>query len=303
MECILELAVILLTVGAAGSCLRLWRYQRQIGHIIQQLSFLETEESNLLLTSVCAVGDTQEMIGHMNLVLEQLRQEQRRLRKVNKSYRQSITSISHDIRTPLTSVKGYVQMMLQVGVPDEKKQEYVRIVERRLEELQEILNQLFEYARIEAEEFPLHLERINVGNCFTEIISMFYEDFAAKGLEPQVSVSKEALFIKADRHALSRILENLMKNALVHGNGSYRFSLDSWEGNARICIANETDEIEKKELESIFERFYTTDQSRTRRSTGLGLAIAREFTVQMGGEIGAYFEDRHFTVEVCFPLQ
>ena len=132
---------------------------------------------------------------------------------------------------------------------------------------------------------------------------MFYEDFAAKGLEPQVSVSKEALFIKADRHALSRILENLMKNALVHGNGSYRFSLDSWEGNARICIANETDEIEKKELESIFERFYTTDQSRTRRSTGLGLAIAREFTVQMGGEIGAYFEDRHFTVEVCFPLQ
>ncbi len=302
MERILGLAVILLTAAAAALCLRLWRYQRQIRHMIRQLSFLETEESNMLLTSVCAVGNTQELISHMNLVLEQSRRKQRRLRKVNKSYRESITSISHDIRTPLTSVKGYVQMILQADVPNEKREEYVRIVERRLEELQEILNQLFEYARIEAEEFPLHFERINVGNWFTEIISMFYEDFAVKGLEPQVCVSKEALFIQADRHALSRILENLMKNALVHGNGSYRFSLDSWEGNARIRIANETEEIEKKELEWIFERFYTTDQSISRRSTGLGLAIAREFTEQMGGEIGACLQEGYFTVEVCFPL-
>ena len=110
------------------------------------------------------------------------------------------------------------------------------------------------------------------------------------------------MFIQVDRHAFSRILENLMKNALVHGNGNYCFSMESKEGNARICIANETEEIENKELERIFERFYTTDQSRSRRTTGLGLAIAKELTEQMGGKIQAYFGEGFFTVEVCFPL-
>ncbi|MCI8495678.1 MAG: HAMP domain-containing histidine kinase [Lachnospiraceae bacterium] len=302
MEFLLGLAVILPAAGAVILWFRLWCYKRQIRHMIQQLLFLETEESNFLLTSVCAVDNTSELIRHINYVLGQLRQEQRRLRKVNQNYRESITSISHDIRTPLTSVKGYVQMLLQSEVSEEKKVEYTRIVERRLEELQHILDQLFEYARIEAGELPLNPERINVGNLFTEIISMFYEDFSAKGWEPEIRISREALFIQVDRHAFSRILENLMKNALVHGNGNYRFSMESKEGNARICIANETEEIENKELERIFERFYTTDQSRSRRTTGLGLAIAKELTEQMGGKIQAYFGEGFFTVEVCFPL-
>lgn len=193
-------------------------------------------------------------------------------------------------------------MQQKADVSEEKKAEYGKIVERRLEELGDLLNQLFEYARIEAGEISLRQERINVGNLFTEIITMFYEDFSQKGFEPQIEISKEALFIQADRHAFSRIVENLIKNALVHGTGNYRFSLYSQKGFAVISIANETDQIEEKDLRQIFERFYTTDQSRSRRTTGLGLAIAKEFTEQMGGGIQAFFQDERFTMEVCFPL-
>lgn len=282
--------------------LRLWRYRRQINHIKEQLLFLETEESNFLLTSVCTVGKTVELINVLNHVIEESRRNQRRLRKSNQSYRESITSISHDIRTPLTSVKGYVQMLQKPDMVEEKKAEYLRIVERRLEELGEMLNQLFEYARLEAGEFQLSPERINVGNLFAEIISMFYEDFSGNGWEPQIEISKEALFIWADHHAFSRIVENLIKNALVHGKGSYCFTLTSRGNCAVISIANETDEIEEKDLEQIFERFYTTDQSRNRRTTGLGLAIAKEFTEQMEGKIQAFFEQGCFVAEVCFPL-
>lgn len=88
----------------------------------------------------------------------------------------------------------------------------------------------------------------------------------------------------------------------MHGKGNYRFSLASREGYAVISIANETDQIEQKDLEQIFERFYTTDQSRSRRTTGLGLAIAKEFTEQMDGSIQAYLQQGYFKVEVCFPL-
>lgn len=302
MERVLICMVILLAAAALILLLRLILYRKQVSHIREQLLFLNAEESNLMLNSAYPIGKTKELIDAMNQAIETFRQEQRRLRKANQSYRQSITSISHDIRTPLTSVKGYVQMQQRADVPEEKRQEYLRVVERRLEELGEILNQLFEYARIEAGEFTLSLERVNAGNLFAEIISLFYEDFSGKGLEPQVSIPGEAVFIQADRHAFSRILENLIRNALVHGKGNYRLSLSSQGGYAVIAIANETDQIEEKDLDYIFERFYTTDQSRRRRSTGLGLAIAKEFTERMGGSIRASLQQEDFAVEVRFPL-
>ncbi len=212
-----------LCVLAGILALRLLCYRRQVRHILEQMEFLEALDSNFLLTAANRAGRTEEMISRMNQATEGLRDQVRRLQKTNQSYRESITSISHDIRTPLTSVKGYVQMLQQPGMPEGKKREYLDIIERRLEDLSQMLKQLFEYARLEAGE--------------------------------EVS----------------------------------------------ICISNETDSIEEKELERVFDRFYTTDQSRSRRSTGLGLAIAQEFTGQMGGKIGASLQEGRFSIEVRFP--
>ena len=301
MEIILAVLSICLAAAAVILLLRLHCYRKQINHIKEQLLFLKAEESNYMLTSAYPVGNTEELINGLNDVIEDYRKRHRRLRKANQSYRESITSISHDTRTPLTSVKGYVQMQKNADIPQEKKTEYLRIVERRLIELGDILNQLFEYARLEAGEFQLSPQRLNVGNVFAEIISMFYEDFTSKGLEPQIEIPRESIFILADKHAISRILENLIKNALVHGQGSYHFSLTSREEYAVITIANETEQIEEKDLQQIFERFYTTDQSRNRRTTGLGLAIAKEFTQQLGGSIKAFLQEGCFVVEVRFP--
>lgn len=302
MEMVFIFLAAFLAVIVAILMLRLSCYRKQINHIKEQLVFLKAEESNFLLTSACPVGKTEELINVLNEVIEKFRKEQRELSKVNQSYRESITSISHDIRTPLTSVKGYVQLQNNADISEEKKAEYLRIVERRLEELGEILNQLFEYARLEAGEFQLSPQPINVGNLFTEIISMFYEDFMGRGIEPQVEISREPMFIQVDNHAFSRIMENLIKNALVHGKGNYCFTLTSREGYAVISLANETEHIEEKDLEQIFERFYTTDLCRSRRTTGLGLAIAKEFTEQMGGSIEAFLQQGCFRVEVRFPL-
>ena len=300
MESVLWILVILLLAGAGILSARLCCYRRQMKHMLGQMAFLEEEDSNYHLSSACPVGKTQEVISAVNGVIDRFRREERKLKKINKSYRESITSISHDIRTPLTSVKGYVQMLQNSDIPAEKKEAYLEIIERRLEDLSDMLNQLFEYARIEAGERKLHLEKLNVGNLFAETISMFYEDFVKKGCEPAVEICEKPCYIMADRQAFVRIIENLMKNALVHGVGDYKFALVSSENQVAVQISNETDTIEEKDLERIFERFYTTDQSRSRKTTGLGLAIAKEFTEQMGGEIQAYFRQGYFTVEVRF---
>ena len=292
---ILAFCIIIIILSA-----RLYYYRKQISHMIKQLDFLENPESNFCLTSANRVGRTAELVSRINQAAEKFRAQMRRLQKTNKSYRESITSISHDIRTPLTSVKGYVQMLQNPSVSEDKKRVYQGIIEQRLEDLSQMLDQLFEYARLEAGEMELHPERINAGNLFAETISMFYEEFVKNSCEPKVEISEKPCFIWADRHAFVRIVENLMKNALVHGTGSYCFSLSSVEKQVSIFISNETDSIEEKEIGRIFERFYTTDQSRSRRSTGLGLAIAQGFAQQMGGEIEAHLEGGRFSVTVYF---
>ena len=193
-------------------------------------------------------------------------------------------------------------MLQRQNVSEEKKAQFLSTVERRLDHLNNMLNQLFEYARIEAGELALEPEELNVGNLFAETISLFYNDFVQKGFVPEIDIAKKPCKIYADRNALVRIMENLIRNALVHGTGGFWFSVRVTEQQALIGVSNLTDSIESYELDSIFDRFYTTDHSRSRRTTGLGLAIVKQFAQQMGGSVQATLEEGRFTVQVMLPL-
>ena len=263
---------------------------------------LEGEDTNRLLTSYCAVGKTDEMISDMNRLLLKYREEVNALNRENRVYRESITSISHDIRTPLTSAKGYIQMVQRQEVSAEKSIYYLSTVEQRLNHLSDMLNQLFEYARIEAGEMQLVPEIFNAGNVFAETISMFYEDFVKKGCEPEVVIEQPGCRLYADKQAFVRIVENLLKNALVHGTGAYTLSLTVEQGNCVLRVSNETNDVEPGDIDRIFERFYTTDQSRNKKTTGLGLAIVQRFAAQMGGRSRAYLNGKIFTIEVSLPI-
>lgn len=302
MQIIATGIIIVLLITAGVLSVRLWCYRTQMRHMLDELYFLENNDTNSLLTSRIAVGSTQAVILAVNHLLTRYRENERRLLRENKIYRESITSISHDIRTPLTSAKGYLQMLQRQNVSEEKKAQFLSTVERRLDHLNNMLNQLFEYARIEAGELALEPEELNVGNLFAETIPLFYNDFVQKGFVPEIDIAKKPCKIYADRNALVRIMENLIRNALVHGIGGFWFSVRVTEQQAVIGVSNLTDSIESYELDSIFDRFYTTDHSRSRRTTGLGLAIVKQFAQQMGGSVQATLEEGRFTVQVMLPL-
>lgn len=296
------IAVILLFIAAGVMSVRLWCYGKQIRHMRDELSLLENGDTNYQITSVASVGETEELITAVNHLTVHYREERRKLMRENRIYRESITSISHDIRTPLTSAKGYLQMLQKQNVAEEKRAEYLKIVEKRLDYLTDMLNQLFEYARIEAGEMEFDSEELNAVNLFTETLSLFYDDFVEKGCEPEVKLEKEPCRILADRQAFIRIIENLIRNAMVHGTGGYRFSLTKEEEWMCILVSNLTDSIERGDVDKIFDRFYTTDKSRSRKTTGLGLAIVKRFAEAMGGNVRAYLEEDRFTIEVRLPL-
>ena len=176
------------------------------------------------------------------------------------------------------------------------------IVEQRLNNLNNMLNQLFEYARVEAGEMKFEPEVFNAGNVFAETISMFYEDFVKKDCEPEVIITDKPCKVNVDKQAFVRIIQNLLKNALVHGNGGYRMSLTMEKEQCIIRVSNLTSSVEREEVDKIFERFYTTDQSRTKKTTGLGLAIVKKFATQMRGSATAYLDEERLTIEVSIPI-
>ncbi len=296
------MAIIIAIIVAGILLARLWCYRKQISHIKEELSMLTGEETNRQLTSYCSIGETEEVIRGINKLIARHKEEAIRLRNENRIYRESITSISHDIRTPLTSGKGYLQMLQRDEMSQEKRNEYLRIVEQRLDNLTDLLNQLFEYARIEAGEMQFEPELINAGNLFAETISMFYQDFVNKKCEPEVHITEKPCKLMVDKYAYIRIVENLIKNALVHGKGGYRFVCAEKNGECVIRISNLTDTVEIQDIDRIFDRFYTTDQSRTKKTTGLGLSIVKRFAMQMGGDARAYLKGERFTIEVTLPL-
>ena len=284
---------------------RLGRYRRQTRHMIEELSMLLQEDTSYRLSSCCHAGRTQEVITLFNEIVEKYRGEMVMLKRELCTYRESITSISHDIRTPLTSAKGYLQMLSKDPLSDgtaKKHQEYIATVERRVDDVTDLLNQLFEYARAEADELEFDMERLNLTNLFLDTISMFYDDFSHNGHEPVVDVPPAPCYVLADQNALVRIIENLIRNALVHGTGEYHFSLRTHDGNVRLRVSNRTDSIGQKDLDRIFDRFYTTDTSRTRKATGLGLTIVKQFAQRMDGEVAASLQGDIFMVDTVFRL-
>lgn len=293
--------LLLIIIGILVS--KLCKYQSQIRHIEKELSMLKREDTNYRLSSYCHIGKTEEVIILFNDILEDYRKEMMRLKRENCAYRESITSISHDIRTPLTSAKGYLQMLAHDAVSEDKKHGYIMVVEQRVNNVTNMLNQLFEYARVEAGEMEFASEHLNVTNLFIDTISMFYDDFLEKDCEPVIEAVDTPLYIKGDRSAVVRIMENLIKNALIHGTDEYYFVLKKQENRVILSFSNKTDSIEERDVERIFDRFYTTDISRTRKTTGLGLAIVKQFVHQMGGEVCAELQEDIFIVRVEFPCE
>lgn len=277
-------------------------YKKQLKLLVGQMQFIEDEETNIRLVSFFNAKEINQLVILINRVIGKYRNATIETIRVNRNFRESITSISHDIRTPLTSLRGYIQLMRKETEITEKQERYIQIMESRFDAVQRMLNQLFEYARIENGEITLKMEQVNLANILCDVLSNFYSEFSEQNEEPLVKICEETVYINGDKNAVFRVIENILSNALRHGTGGYEVELLKEKETCILRVSNRTDSIEDTDVERIFERFYTTDKSRTKKGTGLGLAIAKKFTEQMGGNIEAALEKDKFTITLTFQV-
>lgn len=276
-------------------------FKKNIRSLNKQMEFICKSETNMRLVTQWTDKDTNILINHINKMIDEHKRVEQQLFRTNKNFRESITSISHDLRTPLTSAGGYMQMLNNEALTEEDRKAYGGVVQERIETVQKLLNQLFEYARIEADEWELEKELINTTNLLYDTLSIYYNDFRSKNTEPLLVISKEAFFIKGDAGAVKRIFSNIIYNALIHGEDNYSIEAVETDAYYKYTFSNRTVSITEDDIVHIFDRFYTTDQSRTKKTTGLGLSIAKNLTLKMNGSINAYLKEDQFSITISFP--
>lgn len=275
-------------------------YRMNIKHITKQLEeIIDIKDTNQLLTILARQKDITNLVNMLNNQLTENRISKIQIKRLNKNFRDSITNISHDLRTPLTTAGGYVQM-LQSYVTEDEKQEYLAIVLERQNTVKKLLEQLFEYVRIESGEIVYEQVPIDAKSVFLDVLTMYYDDFFKMKQEPTIIFPHTPCIINGDEQGLKRIFSNIIFNSIIHGNGDFHFEIQEINGYS-FTFSNISEPMKKDDLNCVFDRSYTKDKSRNKKTTGLGLSIAKEIVNQLDGKINAYYHNDRFSIVVSFP--
>lgn len=227
----------------------------------------------------------------LNGELRELGSQRRRFWQGDRELKDAVTNISHDLRTPLTAIYGYLDLLSgEEKSPDAER--YLSIIRNRTDMLKQLTEELFDYSLIISQE-GTEKEPVEVNRVLEESIAAFYTQLREKGITPSISMPEEKIVRCLDRAALCRVFGNLLHNAVKYSNGDLEIRLtDAGE----IIFANDAPDLDEVQVGRLFDRFYTVEAAD--RSTGLGLSIARTLVERMGGRIDAGYEKGRLKIEI-----
>ncbi|MBR7008974.1 MAG: HAMP domain-containing histidine kinase [Ruminococcus sp.] len=259
--------------------------------IVSKLDTIMNEDTNNLIA--VSSGDRQMMMlaGELNKRLREIRKQQLNFLNGDNQLKDAVTNISHDLRTPLTAIMGYLEMMKDM--PKSKKlEEYLEIIMGRATAMKQLTDELFSYSVI-LSSGSMELESMQINKLLEDCVMGFYGAFAQNGIDVKVDITDKKIMRKVDAQALSRVFSNLMNNALKYSGGDLSITLKE---PCEITFSNTAQELTQTQVEKLFDRFYTVESAR--KSTGLGLSIARTLVDRMGGTIDAALADGVLTITI-----
>lgn len=252
-------------------------------------------ETNTLIDISSNDKYMRELAASINIQLRKLREERHVFIEGNAELKNAVTNISHDLRTPLTAICGYLDLLEQ----EEKSttiERYLEIIRNRADLLTELIEELFRYSVIISGERLVVREPIAINGILEESIAAFYTTLNKRGIVPNIKITQAKIVRSLDRSSLIRVFSNLLNNAIKYSDGDLDITLtDSGE----VIFANTASRLNEVQVGKLFDRFYTVEAAR--KSTGLGLAIARTLIEQMNGTISAKYENGRLSICIFFP--
>ena len=250
-------------------------------------------DTNTLIT-VAGDGYAKRLATEINVHLRKLREQRHRYVQGDAELKAAVTNISHDLRTPLTAIQGYLDLLHQVALSEDGMR-YVEMIANRTEHLTVLTEELFRYSVLMSEGKELGKAPVDLNAALEESVASLYAVFTERGIEPQIRMPREKVVRLLDASALARVFSNLLNNALKYSDGDLEIELTE---AGEIVFTNTAEGLDQVQVGKLFDRFYPVDTAR--RSTGLGLAIAKNLVEQMEGCIGARHEGGRLWIVIRF---
>lgn len=251
-------------------------------------------DSNTLLTSDSRDPALRAVAATLNDELAELRHQRLRYENGDRELKQAVTNISHDLRTPLTAINGYLDL-LEGEEKSADAARYLALIQNRTDAMARLTEELFRYSVILAEEEPLTRDPVVLNDALAESLASFYGALTSRGITPQIKICDARVTRLLDKDALARVLANILNNALKYSDGDLAVQLDE---DGTLYFSNHAAALDEVSTAQLFDRFFTVENAR--HSTGLGLSIAKSLTEQMHGEISAAISDSLLTITLRF---
>lgn len=266
--------------------------KKSVKDIKEQINSILRSDTNNLITISSFDKDVKELAESLNVELKELRNQRLQYENGNQELKKSITNISHDIRTPLTAISGYIDL-IKNQKEENKKDDYLKIIERKTKDLTAMTEQLFDYSKAIDWGIKIEKQRQCLNELLEEILANYYITFKENNIIPNISVAEEKIYKDIDKNTITRVFENILSNVIKYSNGDFKVMLNN---DGKIIFSNKATSLDATTVQKIFDRYYTVENAK--KSTGLGLAIAKQLVEMNGGKISAQYFNEELIIEI-----
>ena len=297
----ISVAIAIISVLICGFVIR--RVKAQINGMLDALEDIKVGNGNRRILS--ATDELTASIAYeVNDIVSSYEKELSSFRQAEEVNKQLMTSLSHDVRTPLTTLIGYLDAAHKGIVTGKDKDEYVEIARRKAHDLKEYIDVLFDWFKLNSDEFVLSIDPVEAVELTRNILIDWIPIFEDKQVDYSIDIPEQPFRVRLDPDAYMRVLNNLIQNVIVHSHADkIQISLSKQDRNMKIVVADNGVGIEKDDLKHIFERLYKCDKGRSGKGSGLGLSIAHQLVEKMNGTITAESTPGNGTMfALYFPL-
>ena len=288
----LYVIIVILFIILLFAIMKIYIMKKSMKEIAVSFSNILQSDTNTLITITTKDKDIKKLANEINREFKKLRKQQLQYQNGNQELKRIITNISHDMRTPLTAIRGYIELLRE---NKEEQEKYLKIIDRKTNELTVLTEQLFDFSKTMDMETKIEKEECCLNELLEEALANDYTIFKENNIEPKVEICAEKVYRNLDKHTIIRIFENILSNAGKYSNGDFKVVLDK-EG--KITFSNKATSLDATTVQKIFDRYFTVENAK--KSTGLGLSIAKQLVELNGGNISAKFINQYLIIQIEF---
>jgi len=266
-------------------------HRQTVNESVEQLKRINLDNSQMKLKNFSTQREYDDLIVEINELIDKHNKTKSHYQRASEQNKKMVSSISHDFRTPLTSMLGYVQL-LQDNPSLEKRDYYLSIIEERTKNLNNLVNEFYLLSLLDSDSYQLEFENINPTAHVQERLALYYGDLNSQFDSILVELDEQPLKTQTSSVDLDRIIDNLIRNAVNHGVEFFKIENNISENSVQFFFTNGIDDDNPIDPNKIFDRLYKADHSRTKSSTGLGLAISKELAEKLDYDLDVRIQNK-----------